>query len=63
MYNISMQLLKVFFFFFFFFFLSQKCSSVAAKDQYFPEYCCASFTECCDLITTFTNPVKVSMNQ
>ncbi|KAK7067174.1 hypothetical protein SK128_015416 [Halocaridina rubra] len=36
----------------------KQCSSVASKDRYFPEYCCASFTDCCDLITTFTTQVK-----
>ncbi|KAK8400655.1 hypothetical protein O3P69_002455 [Scylla paramamosain] len=36
----------------------KRCSSIVAKDQYFPEYCCASFTDCCDLITTFETPVK-----
>ncbi|KAG0713179.1 hypothetical protein GWK47_016794 [Chionoecetes opilio] len=36
----------------------KKCSVVAAKDQYFPEYCCASFTDCCDLVTTFNTAVK-----
>ncbi|XP_045585351.1 probable serine/threonine-protein kinase samkC [Procambarus clarkii] len=36
----------------------KKCSSITAKDQYFPEYCCASFTDCCHLITTFSTQVK-----
>ncbi|XP_066979762.1 uncharacterized protein [Macrobrachium rosenbergii] len=34
------------------------CSNSLTKDPYFPEYCCASFTSCCDLITTFTTEVK-----
>ncbi|KAK8745255.1 hypothetical protein OTU49_017389, partial [Cherax quadricarinatus] len=36
----------------------KKCSSMTSKDQYFPEYCCASFTDCCHLITTFNTQVK-----
>ncbi|XP_064086494.1 uncharacterized protein LOC135201459 [Macrobrachium nipponense] len=36
----------------------KSCSNSLTKDPYFPEYCCASFTSCCDLITTFTTDVK-----
>ncbi|XP_068243426.1 uncharacterized protein [Palaemon carinicauda] len=36
----------------------KSCSNTVSKDPYFPEYCCASFTSCCDLITTFTTDVK-----
>lgn len=36
----------------------KKCSSMASQDVYFPEYCCASFTDCCELVTTLGAPVK-----
>ncbi|XP_042208781.1 uncharacterized protein LOC121857023 [Homarus americanus] len=36
----------------------KKCSSLVSKDLFFPEYCCASFTDCCHLITTFTTAIK-----
>ncbi|XP_069988052.1 uncharacterized protein [Penaeus vannamei] len=36
----------------------KQCSNIVNEDKFFPEYCCASFTDCCDLITTFTTEVK-----
>lgn len=36
----------------------KQCSGLVSKDQFFPEYCCASFTKCCDIITTFPTQVK-----
>ncbi|XP_042885999.1 translation initiation factor IF-2-like [Penaeus japonicus] len=36
----------------------KQCSNILNEDKFFPEYCCASFTDCCDLITTFSTEVK-----